>query len=189
LQVQTVEPIRDKNKIEEMKVYLKSQSLRDWALFVLGINSGLRISDLLKFNLSDVVDFNGKVRDRISVKEKKTSKTKTFPFSSNVVDALTEYVDSLPSTQTVLFGSRKGDKAITRQRAHEILSKAAKEVGIKEQISTHSCRKTMGYQAYMAGVDVTRIQSILNHSSPKETLRYIGITRDELDNVYLELNL
>ena len=47
----------------------------------------------------------------------------------------------------------------------------------------------MGYQAYMAGVDVTRIQSILNHSSPKETLRYIGITRDELDNVYLELNL
>jgi len=87
--LETVEPIRDKKKIEEMKIYLKSQSLRDWALFVLGINSGLRISDLLKFNLSDVVDSNGKVRDRVSVKEKKTSKTKTFPFSSNVIDALT----------------------------------------------------------------------------------------------------
>jgi len=187
--VETVEPIRDKKKIEEMKVYLKNHSLRDWALFTLGINSGLRISDLLKFNLSDVVDANGKVRDRVSIKEKKTGKSKTFPFSSNVVDALTEYIVSLSSTQTVLFGSRKGDKAITRQRAHNILSDAAKAVGIKESISTHSCRKTMGYQAYMAGVDITRIQSILNHSSPKESLRYIGITRDELDNVYKTLNL
>jgi len=43
--------------------------------------------------------------------------------------------------------------------------------------------------AYEAGVDITRIQQLLNHSSPKETLRYIGVTQDELDNVYLELNL
>jgi len=184
-----VQPIRDKAKIEEMKVYLKSHSLRDYTLFILGINSGLRISDLLKFNITDVIDSNGKVRDRVTVKEKKTGKAKTFPFSLNLIEALTEYIKSLPSTQTVLFGSRKGDEPITRMHAHRILSEAAKAVGIKEQISTHSCRKTMGYHAYMAGVDITRIQSILNHSSPKETLRYIGITQDELNSVYLNLNL
>ena len=45
--MRTVEPIRDKKKLEAMKKVLKAQNLRDWLLFVLGINSGLRISDLL----------------------------------------------------------------------------------------------------------------------------------------------
>ena len=187
--MELVQPIRDKEKIEQMKKYLKSHSLRDYTLFTLGINSGLRISDLLRFNIEDIVDANGKVRDRVTVREKKTSKIKTFPFSSNVIQALTEYIASIDSSQTVLFRSRKGEKSITRQQAYRILNKAAKEIGITESIATHSLRKTMGYHAYMAGVDVTRIQSILNHSSPKETLRYIGITQDELDDIYLELNL
>ena len=187
--MELVQPIRSKEKIEQMKKYLKSHSLRDYTLFTLGINSGLRISDLLKLNVSDIVDENGKIKERITVKEKKTSKVKTFPFSSNVVQALKEYIVSLESNQTVLFGSRKGDKSITRQQAYRILNEAARAVGIKESIATHSLRKTLGYHAYMAGVDITRIQSMLNHSSPKETLRYIGITQDELDDVYKELNL
>jgi site-specific recombinase XerD len=184
-----VQPIRDKKKIEQMKLYLKSHSLRDFTLFTLGINSGLRISDLLKMKVSDILDENGKVRDRITLREKKTGKMKTFPFSSNVIKALKEYVIFIDTTQTALFASRKGEGAITRQQAYRILNEAAKAVGIKESIATHSLRKTFGYQAYEAGVDITRIQSILNHSSPKETLRYIGITQDELDDVYMELNL
>ena len=180
--------------IENLKTHTK-QFITNYAINY-SERRGSKIYDAIlerKQKISDAeflgIYFNGKIRDRVSVKENKTSKTKTFPFSSNVVDALTEYIASLPSNQTVLFGSRKGDKAITRQRAHSILSDAAKAVGIKEQISTHSCRKTMGYQAYMAGIDITRIQSILNHSSPKESLRYIGITRDELDDIYKQLNL
>ena len=114
--MELVQPIRSKEKIEQMKKYLKSHSLRDYTLFTLGINSGLRISDLLKLNVSDIVDENGKIKERITVKEKKTSKVKTFPFSSNVVQALKEYIVSLESNQTVLFGSRKGDKSITRQQ-------------------------------------------------------------------------
>ena len=114
--LELVQPIRSKEKIEQMKKYLKSHSLRDYTLFTLGINSGLRISDLLKLNVSDIVDENGKIKERITVKEKKTSKVKTFPFSSNVVQALKEYIVSLESNQTVLFGSRKGDKSITRQQ-------------------------------------------------------------------------
>jgi len=186
--LEIVQPIRDKAKIEQMKKYLKSKSLRDWALFVLGINSGLRISDLLKFNISDVVDANGKVKDRLIVKEKKTSKTKSFPLSTNALEALTEYI-RVNKPETVLFHSRKGNEPITRQHAYRIINKAARSCGVKENIGSHSLRKSMGYHAYMAGVDITRIQSILNHSSPKETLRYIGITQDELDDVYMELNL
>ena len=53
----------------------------------------------------------------------------------------------------------------------------------------HTMRKTFGYHAYKKGMDITIIQKLLNHSSPSITLSYIGITRDDLDNVYLNLNL
>ena len=183
-----VEPIRDRKKIEAMKKVLRGDSLRNHALFTLGINSGLRVSDLLKLMVSDVMDEKGRVKDRITVREKKTGKTKTFPFSDTVIKALKEYLlGTLPEVS--LFPSRKGGGPITRQQAYRIINDAAKTVGIKDKIGTHTLRKTFGYHAYISGVDVTRIQSLLNHSSPKETLRYIGITQDELDDVYLNLNL
>lgn len=183
-----VEPIRDRKKIEAIKKVLRGSNLRDYVLFTLGINSGLRVSDLLKLKVSDVSDEKGRVKDRITLREKKTGKTKTFPFSDTVIKALKEY---LLGTQfeRALFPSRKGGGPITRQQAYRIINDAAKTVGIKDKIGTHTLRKTFGYHAYVAGVDVTRIQSLLNHSSPKETLRYIGITQDELDDVYLNLNL
>jgi len=183
-----VEPIRDRKKIEAIKKVLKGSNLRDYVLFILGINSGLRVSDLLKLKTSDVLDEKGRVKDRITVREKKTGKTKTFPFSDTVIKALKEYLlGTLPDR--ALFPSRKGGGPITRQQAYRIINDAAKMVGLKDKIGTHTLRKTFGYHAYMAGVDVTRIQSLLNHSSQKETLRYIGITQDELDDVYLNLNL
>jgi len=185
----TVQPIRSKKDIESMKAYLKSKNIRDWALFVLGINSALRISDLLNLNLTDVCDENGNIKDRIKLKEIKTGKTKDFPLNTNVKEALKEYISTVKDGQNVLFASQKGNKAITRQHAHTILSSAAKTIGIKEAISCHSLRKSFSFALYEAGVDITRIQSLLNHSSPRETLRYIGIIQGELDEIYMELNL
>ena len=68
-------------------------------------------------------------------------------------------------------------------------NEAAKCVGIKEAVGTHTLRKTFGYHAYQSGVDITRIQKLLNHSAQNVTLAYIGITKEELDNVYISLNL
>lgn len=183
-----VEPIRDRKKIEAMKKLLKGSNLRDYVLFTLGINSGLRVSDLLQLKVTDVLDENRKIKDRINLREKKTGKSKTFPLSDTVIKALREYVAALP-TDSALFPSRKGGTPITRQQAYRVLNEAARTVGIKDKIGTHTLRKTFGYHAYIGGVDVTRIQALLNHSSPRETLRYIGITQDELDDVYLNLNL
>ena len=75
-----VQPIRDLKQIETMKKLLKQQSLRDFCLCVVGINSGLRISDLLKLRICDVIE-NGKLKDRITLREKKTNKFKDFPLS------------------------------------------------------------------------------------------------------------
>ena len=73
-----VQPIRDLKKIETIKKLLRQQNLRDYCLFVVGINSGLRISDLLKLHISDVLDDN-KIKDLIRLREKKTNKFKDFP--------------------------------------------------------------------------------------------------------------
>ena len=78
--MELVEPIRDMKKLEKMKKYLKGKSLRDYGLFVLGINSGLRVSDLLNLKIDDVAD-KGKLKDRIHLIEQKTGKTKDFPIS------------------------------------------------------------------------------------------------------------
>ena len=183
----TVQPIRDKQKIEEMKEFLKNQSLRNYTLFTLGIYSGLRISDLLKLNISDVTDSNGTIKSRIAIKEKKTSKPKDFPFNLKAISALNEYISSVPSDQIVLFASRKGDKAISREQSYKIINDAARACGIEDNIGTHTLRKTFGYILYKSGVNITRIQKLLNHSSPDITLAYIGITRDELDDIYMNM--
>lgn len=187
--VEFVQPIREKKQIENMKRYLKERNLRDYLLFVLGINSGLRISDLLKLTVEDVRD-----KDRVTIREQKTGKTKDFPLSDTCKKAITEYLKASTNTTDVLFPSRKaaGSKtsgAISRQQAYDILNAAAKEVGITDAIGTHTLRKTFGYHAYKAGVGIEVIQKLLNHSAPSVTLRYLGITQDELDAVYVNLNL
>lgn len=183
-----VQPIRDKKKIDDMKKFLRG-NLRDHALFVLGINSGLRISDLLKLKVSDVLD-GKKVRDRITMREQKTGKAKDFPLGKTAKKALDEHLVTWEhKPEDYLFRSRKGKGALTRQQAYNIINDAARAVGIQEQIGTHTLRKTFGYWAYKQGVDITIIQKLLNHSAPSVTLRYIGITQDQLDEVYLALEL
>lgn len=179
-----VEPIRSKIEIDNIKHYLKNSNLRNYLLFVLGINSGLRISDLLLLTVSDV-----NKKDRIILREKKTGKSKDFPLSDTCKTAIKEYMATINVDSGWLFKSKKGDRPITRIQAYRIIHKAARTIGITEAIGTHTLRKTFGYWAYKKGVDITKIQKLLNHSAPSVTLAYIGITRDELDDVYINLNL
>ncbi len=184
-----VQPIRDLKKIDTIKKLLKQQNLRDYCLFVLGINSGLRISDLLKLRISDVSE-KGKIKDRIRLREKKTNKFKDFPLSNSTKSALKEYLKTREYNENEpLFISRKNKGFLMRQQAYKIINDVAKSVGIKEKIGTHTLRKTFGYHAYNNGYDITLIQKLFNHSSPSVTLRYIGITQDEMDDVYLSLDL
>ncbi|MFB5193153.1 site-specific integrase [Alicyclobacillus fastidiosus] len=186
-----VEPIRDKRKIEAMKLVLRGSNMRDYCLFVLGINSGLRVSDLLRLNIEDVMSEKGKVLDRITIREKKTGKTKTFPISSNSKKAIEEYLEKRTSylRSEPLFISRKGNTPIQRVQAWKALNRAAEAVGLKERVGTHTLRKTFAYHAYKQGKDITLIQKLLNHASPSVSLAYIGITQDDLDQVYLTMNL
>lgn len=188
-----VQPIRDKKKIDTIKKILLSKNVRDYCLFTLGINSGLRISDLLNLKIKDIIDFNGKIRDRITIREKKTNKTKDFPISDVARKAITEYLKIRKvEFDEPFFLSKKqnnGKASLQRDQAYKIINKVAREIGITEKIGTHTLRKTFGYHAYKSGVAIEVMQKLFNHSSPSTTLRYIGITQDDLDGVYLNLNL
>lgn len=160
-------------------------------LFVLGINSGLRISDLLALRLSDVVDAKGKVKETVSIRERKTDKVKMFRLNGIATKDIAPYVAALDKPLNLdapLFPSRKGKGAISRVQAWEILNEAAHAVGL-EEIGTHTLRKTFGYHARKRGVGIELLQVIFNHSSPAVTKRYLGITQDEIDEVYMTLNL
>jgi integrase len=185
-----VQPIRDKKKLEAMKKILLAESPRNHLLFILGINTGLRISDILQFKVKDLVNERGKPRDFHAVKEKKTGKWRRFPFGKNVKKAIELYMKTYDvEPEDWVFKSRKGDGPIDRRHAWRILSETAQMVGIDEAIGTHSLRKTFGYHAYKSGVDLSMIQYLLNHSSQRETLRYIGITDEEAEDVVINLNL
>lgn len=188
---QTVDAIRDKKQIDKMKRFLQVRGTRDYCLFVLGINSGLRVSDLLNLRLADVVQEDGKLRDRIRITEKKTGKPKDFPVSDVAKRAIKDHLEALGEVDhdSWLFPSRKGEEPITRGQAWRVLKEAGQAAGVKDNIGTHTMRKTFGYHAYKAGRDLSLIQKLLNHSSPAITLSYIGITKDDLDDVYLNLNL
>ncbi len=191
-----VQPIREQGKINAMKKNLlgdRENGLRNHLLFTLGINSGLRISDLLKLKLGDVLlGEKGNTKDFITLRENKTGKAKQFPINDVSKKAIKMYLAPLESVDLnqFVFKSRKGEnKSISRVHAWEILNKAAVEIGVNEKIGTHSLRKTFGYHAYKKGVDLSLLQQIFNHSAPSVTKRYIGITQDDIDQVYINLNL
>lgn len=170
-----VEPIRDRSKIESVKIILKKQGLRNFILFLLGINSGLRISDILKLKVSDVLN-----KQYIEIKEQKTNKNKRFPVTESFRLQLKEYVQD-KSPEEWLFTSQRGDNAITRVQAYRIINTACQKAGITERIGTHTLRKTFGYHFYKKTKDIGLLQNIFNHSAPSVTLRYIGINQDIID--------
>jgi len=189
----TVEAIKDKRKIDDMKKVLRASSQRNYLLFVLGINTGLRISDLLQLRWGDVLeDEKNKPVQFITLREQKTGKERKISFNNSVRKALQDTIALKDNVQLgdYLFKSQKGDnRPISRVQAWQILNDAARTVGIEGRIGTHTLRKTFGYHAYQQGIDITLLQQLFGHSAPSITLRYIGITQQDIDNVYVSMCL
>jgi len=171
-----VEPIRDKEVIKDIIGYLKLKSDRDALLFMFGIYSGLRISDIIKLRVRDV-----KGKDRIVVKETKTGKDKILKLNGALRKEIAVYIIGKKDYE-VLFKSPRGiNKPISRQQAYNIINSAGKHFGL-ERIGTHTMRKTFGFHIYQKTKDITLVQKLLNHSSPEFTLAYIGMTQKTMED-------
>ncbi len=178
-----VEPIRSKESVNDVKRVLRQDSTRNLLLFLLGINTGLRVSDLLSLKVKDV-----KGKDFVQIREKKTNKIKRFPLPQGIKKFLEEYVENQPLNR-YLFKSRKEyNKPISRIQAYRIISEACNVIGI-DNVGTHSLRKTFGYHFYKRTKDIALLQKILNHSSQDITLRYIGLTQEVIDDKLMAFDL
>jgi integrase len=173
--VNTVLPIRDPELIADILDYLRPHP-RNYMLFLTGINTGLRISDLLRLRVRDVVG-----KTHITIREKKTNKEKSTKITVELKRALVEYIkDREP--QEYLFKSREGfNRPIGRSMAYKIMSEIAREFRLYD-IGCHTLRKTFGYWHYKQFKDVVMLMNHFNHSTEKVTLRYIGELQDTMDH-------
>jgi integrase len=192
-----VQPIRDRKKIAQIKNLLRGQKrFRDLLLFVVGINSALRISDLLQLRTGHFLDDRGRVKRRFWLKEQKRGKRQEVVINNSIRTTLNEYLGAYPqvakSPKNCIFFSSKCEDyshSIKRGQAWKLVTSICQDVGLSGNFGTHSLRKTWGYHARMSGVDLALIMHKLNHESIIYTRRYLGITDDELQAVVERLNL
>ncbi|MGG1637212.1 site-specific integrase [Paenibacillus sp. NRS-1760] len=175
-----VQPIRDPRKLQVIKENLYTNNERDFVMLMTGINTGLRISDILPLQVYHVKGTH------LHVTELKTGKFKQIKINKALREVFDNYIRGKPDHE-YLFKSRNKkhcsgriDEPITTSQAYKILSKAAKKAGL-ENIGTHSMRKTFGYYFYQREKDISLLMELFNHSEESVTLRYLGIKQDTWD--------
>lgn len=206
-QEHAAEPIKDMNDIIRISQYLISEErFRDNMLFIVGINFGLRVSDLRMLRFSNLINDDFTFRDRFPILEKKTKNTRKrqrnryITINSAVIDAVTLYLENTPGVRlddymfkSVSNNSSGKNAPMSKQGVDLILKGVARDLGLGNRMATHSLRKTFAYhQMVMSGNDPRKLlllQKMFGHSSAAQTLDYIGITSEEIDDAYRNLNL
>lgn len=201
------EPIKDMEDIIRVSQFLIGQKrFRDNMLFIVGINFGLRVSDLTSLRFTHIINDDCTFRDRFAILEKKTKNTRThkrnryITVNTAVVEAVTLYLENTPGVRLsdFMFRSESNNgasvnKPIHRGSVDNILKGIARDLGLGNRMSTHTLRKTFAYhQMVMSGNDPRKLlllQKMFGHSSAAQTLDYIGITSEEIDEAYRRLNL
>lgn len=200
------EPLKNVDDIERISQYLVSEGrYRDNMLFIVGINFGLRVSDLLTLRFGHLIDDSFRFKTTFPILEKKTKKTRKvkknryITINDAVMDAVTLYLEHHPSKlDDYMFkgeGNRSGHKnePMHRNQVERILKGVVADLGIEVHASTHMLRKTFAYHQMMMSGNSPRklllLQKMFGHSSTMQTLDYIGLTMEEMQEAYAGLNL
>lgn len=181
--INTVEPIRDKYDLHRIMRFFYDQGWDKYAvIFWFGINTGLRISDILGFKVKDI-----RGKHRYAIREQKTGKVKFIPVKDELYTMLNDYIKDKQDDEWVFTGRK--DRKLDRTQVYRRINEAIEALDIDANVGTHTLRKTFGYHAYRQFKNVVSLQEIFNHATQDVTKRYIGITQDEIDTIYLNLNL
>lgn len=202
------EPIKNVDDIYAVSEWFITKGrYRDNMLFIVGINFGLRVSDLLTLRFSHLIDEQFRFKTTFPILEKKTRNTRKvkrnryITINDAVVDAVTFYLENTPGVKLSDFMFRgesnrcgkDNNKAMSRKSADRILKEVGEALGLGIHIATHTLRKTFAYhQMLMSNNDPRKLlllQKMFGHSTSAQTLDYIGITGEEIEDAYMRLNL
>lgn len=170
-----VEPIRERELVYDIGSYLKKKNERDYIMYMCGIYTGLRISDILKLKVRDVRN-----KKYIKLREKKTRKERTIEINDELKRALNTYIEGKDLDEYLVKSRENYNAPICRSMAYKILKAAGDRFGL-ESIGTHTLRKTFGYHFYKQTGDIVTLQQIFNHTHPSVTLKYIGINQESIN--------
>jgi len=175
--------IENKKVIEKIKnEYRRRGWIRDLLLFVLTINTGVKLTELLKLKVCDVEN-----KQELIIKETFTKIKKVFPLNEEIQDLVKEYTKDRKAKEP-LFISRFG-KSIDRIQVFRNFKEICVELGIEKEYSVSSWRKTFGYHYYKKYGDLAILEWIFNQSTVSETLKFIGIKENINSHLKMGVNL
>lgn len=182
----TVEPIRDVKAIEAIKFRLRDRP-RELALFVVGINVGLRASDLLAMTVGQARAILAGGEDGGIVRERKTGKARRLVFNAACREVLVGeggllLAPGLDEAGPVFRGKRG---AMTPSWLNRMIKGWCEAVGLTGRFGSHTLRKTWGYhQRVTFGVDIPTLMTVFGHETQRQTLTYLCVQPDEVKGVY-----
>lgn len=175
---------------------------RNKLIWLVGMNIGIRASDFLELKWSFFFDLkDGEViwHDFYSLQPQKQRKQGKFVklfFNNTLKNAIVEYLSAYPidadNIDSYMFTNDKGNH-ITTQQLWNVICDTAEEAGLKQNVGTHTLRKTWAYHCWHNANDKNKaliiLQKCFNHASPQTTMGYIGIMVEEIEEMYLSVEL
>lgn len=197
-EIKAIIDVFDKRIEEATNDNQKQIANRNKMLFLIGVNVGLRASDLMQLRWSYFYKNDMTFKEFYVLQPKKTRKTGKFVkifFNQTVKRIIENYVNDYPieDLNGYLFKSRKGDNPITERGLWKIIVDVSADAGIDKNVGSHSLRKTWARNIYDNAEDksgaLVMLQECLRHSDSLTTLRYISIMDEEKKDMYESIEL
>ncbi len=194
-----VEPIRTVNAINNLKKHL-APSPRNFAIFVVGINTAYRASELLSIRLGQVRHLQP--GDRLEIKQRKTKKYRAVTMNTTCYDAIQKLLDHLDRKALqakdlswvdydgFLFAGRQSNRALSVPTLNNLVKDWCRKVNLKGNYGSHSLRKTWGYmQRTKQDTPIPLLMQAFGHASQQQTLSYLCIQDEEIESICTALEL
>jgi len=183
-----VEPIRSKQAIKRIKKLLENNP-RNYCLFVFGINTAYRAKELLKVKVGQVRDLVP--GDTINLKTK-TKKYRRVALNPAVIEAIQKLIATREfDDDEYLFQSQRGEnRPIGVDTLSYYVKSWCKNAGLKGNYASHTLRKTWGYWQRVANnTQIPILMRAFGHATQQQTLSYLGIQEQEINDIYMRLEL